>query len=39
VRVASGVVDLKTLAPMTYTKAAGIGCQNAAEFHNPGSVC
>jgi ribose transport system substrate-binding protein len=38
VKVATGALDPKTLAPMTYTKAAGIGCQNVTEFFNPSSV-
>jgi hypothetical protein len=48
VKVATGAVDPKTLAPMThnrttysrtiYIKAAGIGCQNVTAPVNPGSV-
>jgi hypothetical protein len=42
VKVATGALDPKTLAPMTYTRttyleAAGIGCQNVTE-PDPGSV-
>ncbi|HEV7789909.1 MAG TPA: hypothetical protein VGP05_12945 [Pseudonocardia sp.] len=48
VEVATGALDRKTLAPMTYTRttyhrttypgAAGTGCQNVTEFGTPGSA-
>lgn len=38
VKVASGALDPKTVAPNTNTKAAGIGCKNVNEYYNPNSI-
>jgi len=38
IKVATGAVDPKTVPPHSFTKAAGIGCDNVAEFYDPGSV-
>lgn len=34
----AGALDPKTLAPMSYANAAGIGCDNVGDFYNPGSI-
>ena len=35
---AGDALDPKTLAPMSYAKAAGIGRDNVGDFYNPGSI-
>jgi ribose transport system substrate-binding protein len=37
-KVATGSVDPKTVQKQTYTKAAGIGCDNVAQFYDPKSI-
>ena len=38
VKVATGAIDPKTVQPHSFTKAAGIGCDNVGDFYNPGSI-
>ncbi|WP_037081224.1 substrate-binding domain-containing protein [Pseudonocardia spinosispora] len=38
VKVATGALDPKSVQPQTYTKAAGIGCDNIAEYYKPDSI-
>jgi hypothetical protein len=38
VKVATGALDPKTVQPHSFTKAAGIGCDNVAEYYDPGSI-
>ncbi|HWN35241.1 MAG TPA: substrate-binding domain-containing protein [Pseudonocardia sp.] len=38
IKVATGAADPKTVQPHSFTKAAGIGCDNVAEYYDPGSI-